>query len=97
MAGSFEVVTDGFIAAPYQNKYNFSPVVDQNTYRFLDGAKVGCIVTLSAEGKPDATFYHEIENFSYEGLTQNQTQQGFPDNDAKNHWLQKLADDYSNS
>lgn len=94
---SFSIVADGLITEPYATTYNLQSVEGQNTLREIDGDKNGMIVTISAEGKSDKIFYHEVENIAFEGMNAGAKQEGFPDEATRDFWLQKLADDYENS
>lgn len=94
---SFSIVADGFITEPYVTTYNLQAKEGQNTIRNIDGDKVGVIVTITAQGKLDKTFYHEVENIAFEGMNAGAKQEGFPNEATRDFWLQKLADDYENS
>lgn len=97
MTGTYEIITDGFITQPYAMRYLWRPIESQNTQRNIDGNKVGMLVTISADGKPSKTFYHEVENIEYEGQLTSNRLDGFPDADCIAHYLQKMADEYANS
>lgn len=94
---TYTIVEDGFITEPYASQYSFNSIEGQNTLRQINGNKYGCIVTISASGKPDKTFYHEVENWGYEEPNIGIKSESLPDSDTLNFWLQKLADDYEAS
>lgn len=90
---TFQIIEDGFITEPYQSRYGFQNIPGQNTLRQINGDKYGLIVKLSADGKPDLAFYHEIENIDPE--TGYWEGDGFPSEDIINRTLQLLANSYA--
>lgn len=55
----YEIVNDGLIT------YNYGFLANgdsSDTIRYFGDVKSGMVVKLSAEGKPDKVFYHEIES-----------------------------------
>lgn len=94
---SFTIVENGLVTEPYASNYGFQSVQGQNTIRNINGNKIGMVVTLSSQGKPDLTHYCEVENIKTEGLQEGFHQSGFPDEETRNHWLQRLADQYEAS
>lgn len=89
MTGTYEIITDGFITQPYALRYLWKPIEGQNTQRQIDGNKVGMLVTISADGKPSKTFYHEVENIEYEGQLIDNRLDGFPDAATIDHYYKK--------
>lgn len=91
--GYFEIVENGLISD--WAKFRFKSIDGQNTIRNIDGNKIGLVVVLSADGKPNLITYHEIENIDLEKSWI--MFDGFPSDDIRDGWLQRLADQYANS
>lgn len=89
---SFQIVENGLTD---HGEYGFQPKEGENTIRIIHPNKCGLIVTITASGKPDKTFYHEVNGWHEEMTDEENYQVTF--DEYRDQVLQALADEYENS